>query len=143
MLAAQVLPPYARASQDRSTITGAWHAPKGQAVTAIPFPTRSSQAPPGPAFSVEVDSDRHLIRVSGELDHATAPVLVAAAHSLAEDPSDLVVDLGGLTFLDSAGLNTLVELGVAAHDRGCNLRLRNVTGHVRRVVTLGGLTSLL
>jgi anti-sigma B factor antagonist len=104
-------------------------------MTAIPFPSRSDQAPPGAAFSVEVDS--------GELDHATAPVLVAAAQSLADEPGDLVVDLGGLTFVDSAGLNTLVELGVAAHDRGCSLRLRNVTGHVRRVVTLGGLTSLL
>jgi anti-anti-sigma factor len=112
-------------------------------MTAIPFPSRSDQAPPGAAFSVEVDSPRHLVRVSGELDHATAPVLVAAAQSLADEPGDLVVDLGGLTFVDSAGLNTLVELGVAAHDRGCSLRLRNVTGHVRRVVTLGGLTSLL
>lgn len=142
MLAPRSCLPTRVASRDRRSTIGRGVRAEGQTVTAIPLPTRSGP-PTRPEFSVEVDPGRRLVRVSGELDMATAPVLVAAAQSLADGSSDLIVDLAGLTFIDSAGLNTLVELGVAAHDRGCNLRLRNMTGHVRRVVTLGGLTSLL
>lgn len=63
-------------------------------------------------FAVERASSqgRPVLRVVGELDLATAPVLAAAFdEALAEAPSDLVVDLTATTFLDSTGCRQLAQ----------------------------------
>jgi len=63
-------------------------------------------------FNIEVvDRDYGVIvRVEGELDVATAPVLDAAL-TLAEasDVPMIAIDLTGVTFIDSTGLRALLE----------------------------------
>ncbi|MEU9019746.1 STAS domain-containing protein [Actinomadura sp. NPDC048394] len=53
-----------------------------------------------------------VVQVSGELDLATAPGLSARVGRLiAEgDPPRIVLDLGGVSFCDSSGINALVRL---------------------------------
>ena len=54
------------------------------------------------------------LRLHGELDMAAAPTLRRALHELQHGGGRVVVDLRGLSFLDSMGLSALLE----AHDAG-------------------------
>lgn len=50
------------------------------------------------------------VRVEGELDVATAPALEEALkRAEASDASGIVIDLTGVSFIDSTGLRTLLE----------------------------------
>jgi anti-anti-sigma factor len=52
-----------------------------------------------------------IVAMSGELDMATAPQLDEAVQAaLAKKPAGLIVDLLGLTFLASAGMQLLIEI---------------------------------
>jgi anti-sigma B factor antagonist len=62
-------------------------------------------------MSSEVQGDRGRLTVTGELDIATAPQLdEAAAELLANGIRQLLIDLSGLSFIDSSGLRTLIGL---------------------------------
>jgi anti-sigma B factor antagonist len=59
----------------------------------------------------ELQEDRGRLILTGELDIATAPqVDEAAAAMLAKPVRELLIDLSGLTFIDSSGLRTLIGL---------------------------------
>jgi anti-anti-sigma factor len=80
-----------------------------------------------------------VVVVSGELDILTAPLLESELRAAAgETSNDLVVDLAGVSFMDSAGMNVLVRLYKVLDKANRVLVLRNTTGSVRRVLELGG-----
>ena len=59
--------------------------------------------------SVSHDDGVAVLSVSGEIDLATIPAFEAAiADALTQQPSALIVDLSGVDFLASAGLQALV-----------------------------------
>jgi anti-anti-sigma factor len=81
-----------------------------------------------------------LLTVSGELDIANAAAfrdqlgrLIAEAHSPA------LVDLSGVTFMDSSGLDALASTRRRAVDEGVDLILVEPSSQVRRVLELTGL----
>ena len=57
-----------------------------------------------PGLAIAVDQGR--VRASGELDVATAPMLLITLSRLEEDAHAL--DLSGVTFMDSTGLRALL-----------------------------------
>ena len=67
-------------------------------------------AAPDPITTSVTDLDGiAAVSVGGEIDLATAPILEAAiAEALAKGPVALIIDLSEVTFLASAGLQTLV-----------------------------------
>ena len=84
--------------------------------------------------------------LSGELDMATAPLLADyLREQTATRPTELVLDLGGVTLLAAAGLALVVT--VLHNDSGIHGRLHliGVAGNrpVERVLRLTGLTSIL
>ena len=82
------------------------------------------------------------VRVSavGELDALTAPAFRSVLHTeLQRRPPELVIDLSGIRFLDSAGLTVLVEAQNAAHDLDVALRLIATTRAVTCALTVTGL----
>ena len=86
------------------------------------------------------ESGAPVIAVSGELDMSNADRLeetVAAA--VANSPERLIFDLGGLRFMDSAGIAVLLR----AASRVAVIELRGPTPPVRRVLELTGLESVL
>ncbi len=89
-------------------------------------------------------ADEHAkLVVRGELDLATAPVLereVMAA--LARPLGSLVVDLAGVTFMDSSGVAALIQSRGAAVQRGVTFVLESVTYPCRRTLDLSGLSEL-
>jgi anti-sigma B factor antagonist len=65
-----------------------------------------------PAWNIDIEDDGTTlaVRASGELDITTAPQLLDA-FGRANGHSELVCDMTGITFIDSSGVNALVELG--------------------------------
>jgi anti-anti-sigma factor len=88
---------------------------------------------------VEADGTR-IVTISGELDTSNTDSLSPVVATVAsEKPPRLIFDIGGLRFLDSAGIATLLE---GATHAGATY-LRNPTPIVRRVVEISGLTTVL
>lgn len=89
-------------------------------------------------LEIEVDlSDARqvVIRLDGELDAYTAPRLHEVVSGL--DDRDVVLDLTGLRFMDSAGVGSIAELS----QRG-PLTVRHPSARVIRVLDLTGLTAV-
>lgn len=111
-----------------------------------PAPVLDTRGPdPHPAAtatsqSVElvVDGDQAVEWVSGDVDLANCGhVLELGAAAIAEPRVDaLVVELSGVTFLDSTGLGALVQLRNLAKAAGKRLRLRGVPPPVSKLLTL-------
>ncbi|MPZ01009.1 MAG: anti-sigma factor antagonist [Actinophytocola sp.] len=85
--------------------------------------------------------DAIVVRVVGEIDMLTAPRVEEAIMPLVrQQPSVLVIDLSGVTFLASAGLKLLVAAHQAAAD---SVRIRVVADdqHTFRPIEMTGLTE--
>jgi anti-sigma B factor antagonist len=108
--------------------------------------TATLDPPSGDLISLSVVSTDTTARVraAGEVDSNSAPQLQAELDALLDaGVRELVVDLGGVTFLDSAGLCALA----ASHRRATNagVRLRVLASHraVIRPLQITGLYDLL
>jgi anti-sigma B factor antagonist len=87
--------------------------------------------------------DAVVVTVRGDLDLANAPTLQGALSGLIEDQGArrLVVDLEGLTFIDSAGIYALVQALKHVRRRGGDLALKNVTPGAHKVLDVCCLTG--
>lgn len=86
---------------------------------------------------VEILGDVATLRVSGELDVATAPVLGEELDRLAEaSPPVVVIELAQVTFLGSAGLGVLVQARRDFAARGTRLLLAKANDAVLRVMQI-------
>jgi anti-anti-sigma factor len=80
-----------------------------------------------------------VVRGSGELDCVTAPVLrERLLEALAGRDRFVVLDLPGVSFCDSAGLNVLLRAGRQARVSGVELVLACVPQHLRRILVIAG-----
>jgi anti-anti-sigma factor len=85
------------------------------------------------ARTVSVDPG-HVVEMAGELDLASRTAAILAC--TAPDMIDVVVDLSGLVFMDSAGYGALVGSTATLVGRGGSLRLSNAAGGPRRLLAL-------
>lgn len=100
---------------------------------------------PAPFISTfeQIAEGRLCVWAVGELDLAAAPMLSEAiASCVLKRPVELVVDLGGVTFMDSSGLRVLIDGHRIATDNGVPLVLRQVPPQVQRVFELTGTSDL-
>jgi anti-anti-sigma factor len=80
----------------------------------------------------------------GDVDVASAPDLRAELDDLVRtSDGDIVLDCGGLTFIDSAGVAVLLRTRKALDARGNELRVANVDGVAARVLDVLGLNDVL
>jgi anti-sigma B factor antagonist len=94
-------------------------------------------------ITVDRNGDTVVVRVSGEVDMLTTPMLGAClTEQLQGQPSMLVLDLRGVGFLGSSGLAALVTARDKAGDHGVLLRLVSADHAVLRPLTATGLTEL-
>lgn len=76
----------------------------------------------------------HVVALAGELDLSTTPALTERLGALPRAaPAAVVVDLSGLTFIDSSGLNALV-LAARARNADGAFAVAGATGHIARVL---------
>ena len=81
--------------------------------------------------------------LSGELDMAAAFKLEPAIdHVVAENAVDeVVLDLAGVSFMDSAGLGSLLSTQERLSDLGINAELRRPSEAAQRVLAANGIDS--
>lgn len=87
-----------------------------------------------------------LIRISGEMDIATAPDVRAFLRAALADGhahARLVADLTDLSFIDAVGISALLDAGRYATSRGGWLRLTGAGAHLRRILRILHLTRTL
>jgi anti-sigma B factor antagonist len=97
---------------------------------------------PVPEFTVDVVPDRArvLVRPVGDVDIATAEQLERPVVELMERGfSHVVVDLRGVTFLDSTGVHALVQCRERAEERGARMSIIPGGMATRRVLDITGL----
>ncbi|HEX6026950.1 MAG TPA: STAS domain-containing protein [Solirubrobacter sp.] len=82
---------------------------------------------------------------TGDLDMAAAFRLENELDALLaeNDPEALVLDLGQVTFVDSAGIGALLSVREQAIRRGVELKIARVSSPVRRVLDLAGVGDLI
>jgi anti-anti-sigma factor len=84
------------------------------------------------------------LSVGGEIDLLTAPALVEAANeALDTSPTVLVLDLGQVTFCDSAGVAAMVKIYHLAAKLGTELRVRDAGQMVRHVLEISGVDRVI
>lgn len=111
------------------------------------MPTVSGSTP-APAFRVTAvpeDPRRVVVRPSGEIDMMTAGTLREAIDDALREyaPGEIVVDMSGVTFMDSSGINVLFHSQTHAARRGCGLFISDPPDVVRRVLRVTGVLHLL
>jgi anti-sigma B factor antagonist len=96
------------------------------------------------SFTCEVVPERDAVRVRpiGSLDIATGPVLEQQLEELREAGfRQLIVDLGGLSFMDSTGLRIALKWHQAAERDGFEVRFAPGRPAVQRVFELTGMSE--
>jgi anti-sigma B factor antagonist len=110
-------------------------------------PLRDVLRPAGPpqfGVSGEVEPDRIVVRVEGELDLLTAPKVAAELNGLIRsNPTDVHLDLREVQFMDSAGLQLLLLTRRRLLGESRTLTVICGEGPVRRVIELARLAETL
>ena len=90
-----------------------------------------------PRLELSIDTDGTLV-LQGEIDSYTAPDL---AERLAADPPVEIIDVAGVTFIDSSGLRVIVEAHQSRATAGSRLVLRAPSAAVQRLLEISGLAG--
>ena len=96
------------------------------------------------SLTCEVVPEREIVRVRpiGSLDMATGPVLETQLIELREAGfRNLIVDLGGLSFMDSTGLRLVLKWHAEAQNDGFDIAFAPGPPVVQRVFELTGMTE--
>jgi len=89
----------------------------------------------------QLDRDVVLVDTAGEIDLATHRQLETALSGALEPPAPgvLIADLSAVSFLDSAGVNALVNVQRRAETTGTELRIVSANRHVSRPLRITGM----
>ncbi len=97
-----------------------------------------------PIAVLENDADRCVVRLCGEHDISTEPELRGLLdRAMGLGASAVVVDLGGVQFMDASTLRAIVDASNTAHISGRALTVRAAAGPVLRLITMCGLHALM
>jgi anti-anti-sigma factor len=111
-------------------------------MTANESPTPAGNAP----FSIDAarDGDVYRLRLVGEFDIGGMEAAQAAlATATADGVPRLLVDLSGLTFIDSSGLRFIIGARTLCEERGIELSIRRGGPAVQRIFEVTRLERLL
>ena len=108
-------------------------------ISPVPDPT-PAQAP----FSCRYSADGFgavWIYAGGELDPSTAPQLESRLHEAQDGARLVVLDLRELAFLDSSGVQVIMDAGIRLRRDGARMVVVRAPRQVDEVFTLLGLTG--
>jgi anti-sigma B factor antagonist len=104
---------------------------------------RPSKTPP---FKVRTErrEDATILEFTGELDLSVQEeVATALAQAIGEAPPLVLVNLQGLTFLDSTGIRCLFEAKLLVEASGMRMAILNGSGPAHRVLELTGMDDVI
>ena len=89
----------------------------------------------------EKNENTVVLMVEGDVDTLTAPELDNAVVQAASDCTKLIMDLGGVDYISSAGIRAVVK----ARQRmgGDNFALRNLTPNVQNLLQMTGFLKVI
>jgi len=117
--------------------------------TSLPAaaPTSRTEIPPlAPCIVKVLYAPRHIcIRLSGELDHHSAKGLLRRLDQEIEKalPTQLTLDLSGVTFMDSSGIALLIRARQRMQELGGTADVCGAAAQARRVLDAAGLQRYL
>lgn len=82
------------------------------------------------------------IEIAGRLDTSTAPALDAEIRDVGEDITDLVLDLGQLDYISSAGLRVVLAAQKKMNKQG-KMTVVNVNEDVMEIFEITGFSDIL
>jgi anti-sigma B factor antagonist len=86
------------------------------------------------AVSPAAEAEPAIVVLSGEMDVvSTASFGEAMTELEGSSPDRVIIDIGGLTFIDSSGINALVQAARTIESRGGRAVLASPVSHVQRV----------
>jgi len=85
----------------------------------------------------------YTVSVGGELDLYSAPQLRAELEALAIEPAEVVLDLGGVTFVDSTALGAILASARILREAGGGLALAAADDGTRKLLALVGVDRVL
>ena len=90
------------------------------------------------------DAGRPVVIATGSIDLATRDRFLSFGESAMRStaPGEFVLDLAGVTFLDSLGVGALVKLDQLANDGGYTMVLRTPSERVERLLEMVGLDDI-
>ena len=94
--------------------------------------------------STRSQGGRIIMSLGGEIDLYTAPRLHGELASVlsAEGPAQIVVDMSGVDFCDSTGMNVLLSAHRRAREQGGDLELAAPRATVRKILQVTGLETV-
>lgn len=82
--------------------------------------------------------------LSGELDHhSAAQIRRELDAALGEDVRELVLDLSGVSFMDSSGIGVILGRYRTMQDRGGRLRVSAMSTYAARILKMAGILPLI
>jgi anti-anti-sigma factor len=93
-------------------------------------------------LETETTPEETLIRCIGKLTYTSCEALRSTVQGLLPQTKRLVLDLKGMTYLDSFGLGVLVGIYLSARRQDCQLRLINVNQQAKDIIRITNLTYL-
>ena len=98
----------------------------------------------GLGIQLEQEGERIVVRAWGELDIASAKEFEAELRrAIRGSAFGVVLDLGGVTFIDSTGLRALLSAATLSHTIGHELLMLHGSAQVRHVIETTGVEDLL
>ncbi len=97
-------------------------------------------------FRIEVETVKGRARLSlaGDVDLATSSIVMNRVEAVFREPiTSLALDLGGVTFLDSSGIEALLKAEALAREHRVPFVLASASADVRRIINGSGLADVL
>ena len=89
-------------------------------------------------------NDVAILSLNGRLDSTTAPAFIQiATEQMAAGYGRLVIDLKKVDYLNSAGVEALVQVTQHSRQQGGDLRIANVRGQIKKVINLAGIMAVI
>ena len=94
--------------------------------------------------STRFHDDHTIVTISGEIDLYTAPRLHSELAAVLADgmPARVVIDMSGVEFCDSTGMNVLLSCLRRVRERGGELEIASPKPAVRKILQVTGLDSV-
>ena len=94
--------------------------------------------------TIDIQENFMVAHLFGELDHHSVQPLRQEIDSMAlqNQPNELVLDFGGVTFMDSSGIGLVMGRYKLMQELGGTLRLTQLSSSIRRVMMVAGMDKL-
>jgi anti-sigma B factor antagonist len=94
--------------------------------------------------NIQKHNEQVHLSISGEIDAYTAPKLRESLHPFDDNKHvQMVVDLSGVSYMDSTGLGVLVGLFKNIHGNEGRLILTGLSPRLKRLFDITGLTEIM